>query len=49
MAFASWVIIAKVGLDLAAGMALLGTGKAPQGLLFLSFILVDLATLGVSI
>jgi len=43
------VIVAKVGLDLAAGLALIGTGKVPQGLLFLSFVLVDLATLGVSV
>jgi hypothetical protein len=43
------VVVAKAGLDLVAGIALIWTGKLPQGFMFLTFVPVDLATLWISL
>jgi hypothetical protein len=48
MVFVNWVIAAKAGLDLAVALALLLSGKLPQGVMFGTFVLVDMATLWVS-
>lgn len=44
-----WILFAKTLLDLAAGITLGVSGKAPQACMFMTFVMVDLSTLWVSL